>query len=235
MSLSVLYHFFPEMSRTHEPRRADPGTRPGGGLGRGVRLDAGLHWRVRRVLRHADRPGVHADVLGRLHQAARVGQPLIAWPNSDTDRALDFVALHPGTSSVGGAKMFIYAPDGRISNLCVSEPSQGAALVLRGCNGSAWQVFTAKQVGDSNAYEWVNAATGDGVSADGIRRPTGAGNSVTLCDLGVFADEAAETVSPQNTHVAHFYGWMETPGGRILPQRPVRPMSVVMIGVLAED
>jgi hypothetical protein len=63
----------------------------------------------------------------------------------------------------------------------------------------------------------------------------GAGNGVTLCDLGVFADEVAETVSPQNTHVAHFYGWMETPGGRILPQRPVRPMLVVMIGVLTED
>jgi len=63
----------------------------------------------------------------------------------------------------------------------------------------------------------------------------GAGNGVTLCDLCVFADDAAETVSPQNTHAAHFYGWMETPGGRILLQRPVRTMSVVMIGVLAED
>ena len=28
---------------------------------------------------------------------------------------------------------------------------------------------------------------------------------------------------------------METPGGRILLQRPVRPMSVVMIGVLTKD
>jgi len=28
---------------------------------------------------------------------------------------------------------------------------------------------------------------------------------------------------------------METPGGRILRQRPVRPMSVVMIGVLTKD
>src|SRR5262245_25583971 len=45
-----------------------------------------------------------------LWQAARVGQPLIAYPDSDTDPAVDFVALHAGTSTVGGAKMFIYAP-----------------------------------------------------------------------------------------------------------------------------
>jgi len=55
----------------------------------------------------------------------------------------------------------------------------------------------------------------------------GAGNGVTLRDLGIFADEVAETVSPQNTHVSHFYGWMETPGGRILLQRPVRPMPLI--------
>jgi hypothetical protein len=53
----------------------------------------------------------------------------------------------------------------------------------------------------------------------------GAGNGVTQCDLGVFADEAAEAVPPQNTDTAHFYGWVETPSGRILLYRPVRPMS----------
>jgi hypothetical protein len=104
-------------------------------------------------------------------QAARVGQPIIAWPNSDSDRALDFVALAPGTGSLHGAKMFIYAPGGRISNLCVAEPFQGAALVLRWCNGSQWQVFVAQQVGSTSSYEWVNQATSDVVSANGIRSP----------------------------------------------------------------
>ncbi len=75
-----------------------------------------------------ENPAMAWDVF---RQAAKVGQPLIAYPNSDSDQAVDFVALHPGTSSVGGAKMFIYAPGGRISNLCISEPSQGAALVQR--------------------------------------------------------------------------------------------------------
>jgi len=42
-------------------------------------------------------------------------------------------------------------------------------------------------------------------------------------------------VSPQNTHAAHLYGWMDAPGGRTLLQRPVRPMSVVMVGVLSQD
>jgi hypothetical protein len=64
-------------------------------------------------------------------QAARVNQPLIAYPNSDTDLAVDFVAIQPGTSSDGNAKMFSYAPGGRISNLCISEPDAGAALVQR--------------------------------------------------------------------------------------------------------
>ena len=116
----------------------------------------------------AETPAMSWDVK---QQAAKVGQPLIAYPNSDNDRALDLVALTPGTGDVKAAKMFIYAPDGRISNLCISEPFQGAQLVLRWCNGSKWQIFTAEQVGDTSAYEWVNQATGDVVSANGIRSP----------------------------------------------------------------
>jgi hypothetical protein len=103
-------------------------------------------------------------------QAVKVNQPLIAYPNSDSDPAVDFAALAPGTGNVEGAKMFIYTPRGAITDLCITEPFQGAQLLLRVCNGSAWQVFTAKQV-SGNLYEWVNQATGDVVSADGIRSP----------------------------------------------------------------
>jgi hypothetical protein len=38
---------------------------------------------------------------GRVPPGARVNEPIIAYPNSDTDRAVDFVALQPGTSSDG--------------------------------------------------------------------------------------------------------------------------------------
>src|SRR5689334_10886572 len=78
------------------------------------------------------------------------------------------------------------------------------------------------------------ARPGSRAFSTGMGRGVGAGTGVTVCDLGVFADEAAETVSPQNTHAAHLCGWMDAPGGRTLLQRPVRPMSVVMAGVLRE-
>src|SRR5204862_3635437 len=65
--------------------------------------------------------------------------------------------------------------------------------------------------------------------------PVGAGNHVTLCDLRVFVDQAAEPVTAQNAHTGHFRRLMRTPGGWVLPQRPVRPVRVVVVGVLAED
>jgi hypothetical protein len=52
------------------------------------------------------------------HQTARAGQPLIAFPNSDTDKALDFVALLQGTSTVSGTELMLrwyMAPRGRRS------------------------------------------------------------------------------------------------------------------------
>jgi len=48
-------------------------------------------------------------------------------------------------------------------------------------------------------------------------------------------DQAAESVSAQNAHTGHFDRRMRTPGGRVLLQRPVRAMRVVVVGVLAED
>ncbi len=117
----------------------------------------------------AETPAMSWDVY---RQAAKVNQPVIAYPDSDSDRALDFVALAASPGSATSAKMFIYAPGGVISNLCIAEPYQGAKLILRDCNGSAWQLFTAVAVNDSTTvFEWKNAATGDVVSADGIRSP----------------------------------------------------------------
>ena len=62
--------------------------------------------------------------------------------------------------------------------------------------------------------------------ACGYRKP------VTLCDLGIFTDQAAEPVPAPNPDVGARSGRMRTPGRRALLQRPVRAMQVVMVGVL---
>ena len=65
--------------------------------------------------------------------------------------------------------------------------------------------------------------------------PVGAENSVNSCDLRVFVDQAAEPIPPKDPGACAESRWMHAPGGRVLPQRPVRPVAVVVIGVLAED
>ena len=63
----------------------------------------------------------------------------------------------------------------------------------------------------------------------------GAGNSVTVRDLHVFANEPAEPIPAQNAHTGHLSRRMRTPGGRVLPQRSVRAMLVIVIEILAEN
>jgi hypothetical protein len=57
----------------------------------------------------------------------------------------------------------------------------------------------------------------------------GAENAVTLCDLGILVDQAAEPVPPQDPAIRVHSGRTLTPGGRALAERPVRAMNVVMI------
>src|SRR5271166_3804945 len=65
--------------------------------------------------------------------------------------------------------------------------------------------------------------------------PVGAENSVTSRDLGVFMDQAAEPVSPQYPDIRAYCRRTRASSGRILLQRPVRTMDVVMSCVLAQD
>ena len=62
--------------------------------------------------------------------------------------------------------------------------------------------------------------------------PVGAGNPVTLCDLGIFTDEAAEPVPTQNPDARAQIRRKRTPAGRALFQRPMRLVGVVVIRVL---
>ena len=75
---------------------------------------------------------------------------------------LDGLAPFPKTTN---AKFFEYAPKGKQSGYCVSEPHSHAALVLRSCDGSANQAWDAKSSGST--YEWINEATGDAMTDPG--------------------------------------------------------------------
>jgi hypothetical protein len=48
-------------------------------------------------------------------------------------------------------------------------------------------------------------------------------------------DQAAEPVPPQNPGACACCGRILAPGGRLLVQGPVRPVAVIVIGVLVED
>ena len=48
--------------------------------------------------------------------------------------------------------------------------------------------------------------------------PVGADNPVTLCDLGIFMDQAAESVPAQNAYTGYFGRRIRTSGGRLLLQ-----------------
>ena len=68
-----------------------------------------------------------------------------------------------------------------------------------------------------------------------VLRRVGAENPVTLCHLGIFVDQAAEPVPPQNTRAGHFHRRMRAPRGRVLVQCPVRPVAVIVTGILTKD
>jgi hypothetical protein len=65
--------------------------------------------------------------------------------------------------------------------------------------------------------------------------PVGAEYPVALCDLGIFVDQAAEPVPPQDPDILAHSGLRLTPSGRALAQRPVRAMNIIVLDVLTQD
>jgi hypothetical protein len=53
--------------------------------------------------------------------------------------------------------------------------------------------------------------------------------------LGVFVDQAAEPIPAQDAHAITSAGVYRRPAGGVLLQRPVRPVDVVVTGILAQD
>jgi hypothetical protein len=69
-----------------------------------------------------------------------------------------------------------------------------------------------------------------------VRRGTvGAEYPVALCDLGIFLNQAAEPVSPQDADILAHSGRTLTSSGQSLAERPVRAMTVTVLHVLTHD
>lgn len=108
-------------------------------------------------------------------QGAFVGNKVIGYTDSANDKATDWFQFgYQG----GSAKIFMYAPNGVPSNLCASQPSALAGIVLRTCNGSSWQQWVASEVGSTPYYTWTNAATGNILTFNG-RAVQATGDAIT--------------------------------------------------------
>jgi len=90
-------------------------------------------------------------------QRATTDNPVIGWTDSTTDPATDWFQL-PFAGDPALGVMFFFAPNGVISNMCMSDPGDGHVR-LRTCNGSNWQRWIATRVGSSSFFTWRNRAT----------------------------------------------------------------------------
>jgi hypothetical protein len=91
-------------------------------------------------------------------QGTATNTKVIGWPNSTSDPGVDWVNLAFGGDPANGT-MWIYAPNGIITNMCASDPGN-SLVVLRVCNGSNWQRWIATPVtGEAGFFTWTNRAT----------------------------------------------------------------------------
>ena len=97
-------------------------------------------------------------VLDSAGQGTAANNKVIGWPNSTSDPGTDWAQLAFGGNAANGV-MWIYAPNGIISNMCASDPGNNL-VVLRQCNGSNWQRWIATPVsGQAGFQTWTNRAT----------------------------------------------------------------------------
>ena len=100
-------------------------------------------------------PGLVLDSAG---QGTATNNKVIGWTNSTTDPGTDWFQLPFGGSSANGV-MFVFAPNGVISNMCAADPGNGL-VVLRGCNRSNWQRWISTADTEVPGFQrWTNRAT----------------------------------------------------------------------------
>lgn len=120
--------------------------------------------------------------------------PVIGFPNLDGDAGSDFVVL---PFAGGPSVMFIFAPNGKITNMCISNPSGGYSgnpggpfgLILRPCNGSVYQRWNERSVGTATnvlaslADGRIISSNGQGASLTAVPVPA----TLTTADVWSFA------------------------------------------------
>jgi len=115
----------------------------------------------------------------------------------------------------------LYALPGKARELCGDRSSVRRILT---CPAS-WGEHGHSRAGCPGTTGFVG--TGNGRARTGAvcaRDAVGAENAVTLCDLGIFADQAADPVTPENPDIGAWSRRIRTPGRRALLQCPVRPV-----------
>lgn len=108
--------------------------------------------------------------------------PIVGYPNLNGDAGTDFVRF----AYRGGPQViFIYAPYGQITNMCIADPAGGYSrnpggafgLILRPCTGSVYQRFSQTTVGPgvvvltSLADGRIVQSNGQGVPLTTVPRP----------------------------------------------------------------
>ena len=97
-------------------------------------------------------------VLDSAGQGTATNNKVIGWTNSTSDPGTDWVQLPYGGNAANGV-MWIFAPNGVISNMCAADPGNNL-IVLRPCNGSNFQRWTATPVSGVAGFQtWTNRAT----------------------------------------------------------------------------
>jgi hypothetical protein len=96
-------------------------------------------------------------VMDSARQRTTTDNRVIGWPDSASDPATDWFQLpYAGDNSLG--IMFVFAPNGVISNMCAADPGD-SRVVLRRCNGSSWQRWIPTEIGSTGFFTWMNRAT----------------------------------------------------------------------------
>lgn len=121
--------------------------------------------------------GQEVDVAGNAFDVRYGGawnnNEIVAYPNSTTDTAVDFIAKQANSNP--DSRYFEFAPGGNPSGYCISDTMGGVkggyydGLYLRKCNFSKWQTFTGTNTYNTAATEWTNVASGKVVQDNGTR------------------------------------------------------------------